>query len=86
MAAIAGLYSFGDRGNAASSHDGHAPGGHTSFSRLLFKKGRIGAQLSGGPVTTWWGVGAGSSGGNGETELNTDLGDPELESRLEKEK
>ena len=78
MAAIAGLYSFGDRGNAASSHDGHAPGGHTSFSRLLFKKGRIGAQLSGGPVTTWW-------GGNGE-EVNTDLGDPELESRLEKEK
>ena len=82
MAAIAGLYSFGDRGNAASSHDGHAPGGHTSFSRLLFKKGRIGAQLSGGPVTTWWG----GSSGNGETEVNTDLGDPELESRLEKEK
>ena len=79
MAAIAGLYSFGDRGNAASSHDGHAPGGHTSFSRLLFKKGRIGAQLSGGPVTTWWG------GGNGE-EVNTDLGDAELERALEKEK
>ena len=78
MAAIAGLYSFGDRGNPASSHDGHAPGGHTSFSRLLFKKGRIGVG-SGGPVTTWWG------GGNGE-EVNTDLGDPELESRLEKEK
>ena len=84
MAAIAGLYSFGDRGNAGGSHDGHAPGGHTSFSRLLFKKGRIGAQLSGGPVTTWWG--GSSSGGAAEDLNNTDLGDPDLEKSLEKEK
>ena len=59
MAAIASLYSFGNRGGGGNSdHDGHGPGpgGGLNFGgRGLFKKVRIGAQLKN--TVGWFGEG-----------------------------